>query len=67
MSIREGPKILTLFTMGSTRTYSPWGGAIWPPSQKMAGNALFEIKLGRITKSDVKIKKNPNMFNMTSL
>ena len=42
-------------------------GGIWPPSQKMAGNALFEIKLGRITKSDVKIKKNPNMFNMTSL
>ena len=40
---------------------------MWPPSQKMAGNALFEIKLGRITKSDVKIKKNPNMFNMTSL
>ena len=53
--------------MGSTRTYSPWGGGIWPPSKKMAGNALFEIKLGRITKSDVKIKKNPNMFNMTSL
>ena len=25
---------LTLFTIGSTRTYLPLGGGIWPPSQK---------------------------------
>ena len=52
---------LSLLTMGSARTFSPWG-ATWPPGQNMAGNARFEIKLDRITKGALTIIKNLNTF-----
>ena len=42
-------------------------GAIWPAGQKMPESDSFEMKLGRITKRDSRITKNPNVPRITSL
>ena len=56
---------LTLLTIGSTRTYSPLGGAIWPPSQKIPGTCRLGLKHGRVSKEGLNItlkpKKVPSM------
>ena len=53
--------LLTLFTMGSMRTYLPWGGAIWPPGHKVPETWSLLMKLGMIHKGGLNFRMNPNM------
>ena len=56
--------ILTLLTIGSTRTYSPLGGAIWPPSQKIPGTCPLGLKHGRVSKGGLNITLKPKKSHL---